>query len=176
MVRGLVVAVALSLGIAAVAGAAEGAAPASASGEARVDGKPLVLAHAYLFHAPDNWSSEKINPVVLITVKPVDGAALAAAKTLGEALDLAPERVAVEVRNGGEKADLSICHPGFGEGMCYSTGIFPPEWSAAEAPAGHAAGSVKTFTGEEETVFQKYRLFYKFSYDAAPVRDFDRRR
>jgi len=170
------VAFVLSLGLAATARTEEGAAPAPASGEARVDGKPITLAHAYLFHAPDNWSPEKVNGVVLLTPKPVDEAAMKAAATLRDALELAPERVVVEVRDGGAKADLSICHPGFGEGMCYSTGILPPEWTAAEAAAGHVAGSVRTFTGEPETVFGKYELFYLFRFDAAPVRDFDRRR
>jgi len=81
----------------------------------------------------------------------------------------------VEVRNGGEKADLSICHPGSARG-CATRPDLPAGVVGGRGAAGHAAGSVKTFTGEEETVFQKYQLFYQFSYDAAPVRDFDRRR
>ncbi len=156
-------------------GAAAANAP-SASGEARVDGKSLKLAHAYLLHAPDNWEAKQVNAVALLTPKPLDEAKLRAATTLQAALNLAPERVVVEVPPAGPKAELKICHPGFGKDWCYSTTIYPPEWSVAKAAAGHLAGSVKTFTGEEEEVFQKHKLFYAFSFDAAPVRDFDRRR
>ena len=42
---------------------------------------------------------------------------------------------------------------------------------------GHVAGSVRTFSGGEEEIFQgDYKLFYEFRFDAAPVRDFDRRK
>lgn len=63
MIGRLVVAVALSLGGIAVPGAAEGGETASASGEARVNGESIALAHAYLFHAPDNWNEKEINAV-----------------------------------------------------------------------------------------------------------------
>lgn len=172
----LAVSILLSPVAAPPAAAAGAAAAPAASGEARVDGKPLALAHAYLFHAPDPWEAGQVNAVALLTSKPLDEAKLRAAATLQAALDLAPECVVVEVPPAGGKAALRICHAGFGEGKCYSTTIHPPEWTAAKAAAGHLAGSVKTFTGEEEEVFQKYKLFYAFSFDAPPVRDFDRRR
>lgn len=172
--------VALSIVAVACLGGASGGAAApgapAASGEARVDGKPLKLAHAYLFHAPDAWKATQVNAVALLTPKPLDEAKLRAATTLQAAFNLAPERVVVEVPPAGPKAELKICHPGFGADWCYTTTIYPPEWSVAKAAAGHLAGSVKTFTGEEEEVFQKHKLFYAFSFDAAPVRDFDRRR
>jgi hypothetical protein len=85
--------------------------------------------------------------------------------------------VAVEVRATGGQADLRICHPEFGEGRCYSTTISKPEWTPAEAAEGRVAGSVRTFTGGEEEIFQgDYKLFYEFRFDAVPVRDFDRRK
>jgi hypothetical protein len=177
MIGRLVVAVALALGGAAVAGAAQEAGAGSASGEARVNGKSIALAHAYLFHAPDNWNEKEINAVVLITPRPLDEAKLRAATTLVEAIEVADEHVAVEVRATGGQADLRICHPEFGEGRCYSTTISKPEWSPAEAAAGRVAGSVRTFTGGEEEIFQgDYKLFYEFRFDAAPVRDFERRK
>jgi hypothetical protein len=177
MIGRLVVAIGMSLGGVVVGVAQEGGGAAPASGEARVNGQSIVLAHAYLMHAPDNWRENEVNVVVLLTQQPVDETALRAASTLSEALQVAPERVVVEVRATGGQADLSICHPEFGDGMCYSTTISPPEWSVAEAAEGHVAGSVRTFTGEEEEIFDgKYKLFYEFRFDAAPVRDFDRRR
>lgn len=177
MVGRLVVAVVLSLAGAAVVGAAEKADAGSASGEARVNGKPIALAHAYLFHAPDNWNEKEVNSVVLITPRPLDETKLRAASTLVGAIAVADEHVAIEVRASGGQADLRICHPEFGEGRCYSTTISKPEWTPAEAAAGHVAGSVRTFTGREEEIFQgDYRLFYEFRFDAVPVRDFDRRK
>lgn len=177
MVARFVVAVGLSLVGVAGGVAQQGSGTAPAAGEARVNGKSIALAHAYLMHAPDNWREEEVNAVVLLTPQPVDEAALRAAATLSEALQVASERVVVEVRATGGQADLSICHPEFGDGMCYSTTISPPEWSVAEAAQGHVAGSVRTFTGEEEEIFGgKYKVFYEFRFDAAPVRDFERRR
>lgn len=172
----LAVSVLLPPGAAPLRAAAAAAAAPGATGMARVDGKPLALAHSYLFHAPDAWEASQVNAVALLTPKPLDEAKLRAATTLQAALDLAPECVVVEVPPAGGKADLRICHAGFGAGKCYSTTLHPPEWTATRAAAGHLAGSVKTFTGEEEEVFQKFKLFYAFSFDAAPVRDFDRRR
>ena len=146
------------------------------SGGAKVNGKPLDVAHAYLFHAPDAWEEKEVNAVVVLTAKPLDEGKLRQAKTLADALDNAPVRIVVEVR-AGNKANLSICHPEFGDGMCYSTTIHgPDEWQEAAAAPTHLAGHVQTFTGEEQTVLAKYRLFYEFSFDAAPVADFQRRR
>jgi hypothetical protein len=160
---------------ASLAGAPAQAAPAaSTSGEARVNGKSLVVAYAYLFHAPDQWNEKQTNDVALLTTKPIDAAALKNASTLTEALKYAPERIVVEAHPDG-KADLSICHIAL-EGLCYSTPIsLPQEWEHASAPNGHLTGHVRIFGGEQ-TVFQKYKLFYDFTFDAAPVRDFTKRR
>ena len=150
--------------------------PQKTAGKVTVNGKPLDIAHAYLFHAPDAWEETEVNAVVLLTAKPLDEAKLRQAKTLAEALDNAPVRIVVEVR-AGDKADLSICHPQFGDGMCYSTTIHgPDEWRAEAAPAKHFGGHVQTFTGEEQTVLGKYKLFYEFTFDALPIADFQRRR
>jgi hypothetical protein len=184
MVGRWVLVVAMSLGgvaagaqEAVAAGAQEGGAAGSASGEMRVNGRSIALGHAYLFHAPDRWKETEVNAVVLITPQPLDRAKLEASKTLAEAIELAGDHVALEVRAGGGQADLRICHPEFGEGRCYSTTISPPEWSPSEAVAGRVAGSVRTFTGREEEIFQgDYKLFYELRFDAAPVRDFDRRK
>jgi len=141
----------------------------------RVDGRALALAHAYLFHAPDPWDASKTKAVALLTVAPLDPAAVAKATTLSEVLEMAGESVKVEVGEPGAAVQLSICHDAFGPGKCYSTSVYPPEWSAGEAAQGHLAGSLKTFTGEPETVFEKFELFYDFRFDAAPARDFERR-
>lgn len=153
-----------------------GAAPAPpASGEARVDGQPMKVAHAYLFHAPDSFNAGQVNPVVLLTPAPVATASLKKAATLVEALRLAPERIVVEVRPDGQ-AVLSICHPAFG-GDCYSTTISgPDEWKPAPATAGRLAGKVRIFGGREDTILDKYKLFYEFSFDAGQLKDFAQRR
>lgn len=168
---------ALALLLCCAACGAKAAGGGSASGEARVNGKAMTLAHAYLFHAPDNWRENETNSVVMITARPLDEAKLGAATTLLEALRLADEYVQVEVRPAGDQADLIICHPEFGVGRCFSTTISQPEWTPAEAAEGHFAGSVRTFSGGEREVFQgEFRLFYDLQFDAAPVRDFDRRK
>ena len=147
----------------------------STSGEARVNGKVLPVAHAYLFHAPDNWNEKQTNEVALLTPKALDEAALKRAPTLAEALQQAPERIVVEARPDG-KADLSICHAAL-EGACYSTTVSgEDEWKPQHAAQGHLAGRVRIFGGREDTVFEKYKLFYEFTFDAAPVRDFAKRR
>lgn len=170
---------ALVAGLLAAAGLVRAAAPTgpapSASGEARVNGQALPVAHAYLFHAPDNWNEKQTNEVALLTPKALDPAALKKAATLSEALEQAPERIVVEARPDG-KADLKICHVAL-EGACYSTTVSgADEWQPRRAAQGHLAGRVRIFGGHEETVFEKYKLFYEFTFDAAPVRDFARRR
>jgi hypothetical protein len=150
--------------------------PQKTAGDVRVNGKPLPIAHAYLFHAPDNWEAKQTNSVVILTGQPLDEAKLKAAKTLAQALQAAPQRIVVEVRPEN-RADLSICHPEFGDGMCYSTTISgPDEWKAEPAAAGHLGGHVRIFAGHEDTVLDKYKLFYDFTFDAAPVADFAQRR
>ncbi len=153
-----------------------GAAPAPpVSGEARVDGQPMKVAHAYLFHAPDSFNAGQVNSVVLLTPGPVATASLQKAATLVEALRLAPQRIVVEARPDG-KASLSICHPAFG-GDCYSTTVSgPDEWKPAPATAGRLAGQVRIFGGREDTILDKHKLFYEFSFDAGQVKDFAQRR
>jgi len=67
MVARFVVAVGLSLVGVAGGVAQQGSGTAPAAGEARVNGKSIALAHAYLMHAPDNWREEEVNAVVLLT-------------------------------------------------------------------------------------------------------------
>ncbi len=170
---------ALVVGLLAVAGSAHAVDPSAAgpatSGEARVDGRPLAVAHAYLFHAPDNWNEKQTNDVAVLTAKPLDTAELKKAATLAEALKQAPERIVVESHPDG-KADLAICHPGL-DGACYTTTVsLPDEWQHAITANGHLTGHVRILGGHETTVFQKYRIFYDFKFDAAPVRDFTKRR
>ena len=150
--------------------------PQKTAGKVTVNGKPLGVNHAYLFHAPDNWEEKQINAVVLITAKPLDEAKLKQAKTLVEALQHAPQRIVVEARAGG-KADISICHPEFGDGLCYSTSVSgADEWKEEPAVGGHFAGRLRIFGGESWKVFEKYDLFYDLTFDAAPVTDFKSRR
>lgn len=150
--------------------------PQKTAGKVTVNGKPLGVNHAYLFHAPDNWEESQVNSVVLITAKPLDEAKLKQAKTLAEALQYAPQRVVVEARPDG-KADISICHPAFGDGMCYSTTVSgADEWKEEPAAAGHFAGHLRVFGGQAWKVFEKYDLFYDLTFDAAPVADFKNRR
>lgn len=150
--------------------------PQKTAGKVTVNGKPLGVNHAYLFHAPDNWEESQVNAVVLITAQPLDEAKLRQAKTLRDALQFAPERVVVEARPGG-KADISICHPAFGDGMCYSTSVSgADEWKEEPAAAGHFAGHLRVFGGEAWKVFEKYDLFYDLTFDAAPIADFKSRR
>lgn len=150
--------------------------PQKTGGKVTVNGKPLGVNHAYLFHAPDNWEEGQVNPVVLISPQPLDTAKLKQAKTLREALQFAPERVVVEARPGG-KADISICHPAFGDGMCYTTSVMgADEWKEEPAVAGHFAGRLRVFGGQAWTVFEKYELFYDLTFDAAQVADFSSRR
>ncbi len=150
--------------------------PQKTAGKVTVNGKPLAVNHAYLFHAPDNWEEGEINSVVMITAKPLDEAKLRQAKTLVEALQFAPQRVVVEARSGG-KADISICHPEFGDGTCYSTTVSgDDEWKVEPAVAGHFAGRLRVFGGQAWKVFEKYDLFYDLTFDAAPVADFKNRR
>lgn len=178
-------ALALSFLLAGIAGFAGVAPPLAAvtpitpqktGGKVTVNGKPLGVNHAYLFHAPDNWEEKETNSVVLITAKPLDEAKLKQAKTLRDALQFAPQRVVVEARSGG-KADISICHPAFGDDMCYSTSVMgADEWKEEPAAAGHFAGHLRVFGGQAWTVFEKYELFYDLTFDAAPVADFKSRR
>ena len=150
--------------------------PQKTAGKVTVNGKPLGVNHAYLFHAPDNWEEGEINSVVLISAKPLDEAKLRQAKTLVEALQHAPQRVVVEARSGGN-ADISICHPEFGDGMCYSTTVSgADEWKEEPAAPGHFAGRLRVFGGQAWKVFEKYDLFYDLTFDAAPVADFKSRR
>ena len=147
----------------------------STSGGARVDGKPLTVAYAYLFRAPDNWHPEETNDVVVLTPKPLDEAAIRKAVTLVDVLKLAPERIVVESHQAGP-ADLSICHPAF-DGSCYSTTIsLPDEWQHAKAENGHLTGRVRILFGRETTVFGKYQIFYEFTFDAAAAGSFAKRR
>ena len=93
-----------------------------------------------------------------------------------EVQDHPPQRVVVEARSGG-KADISICHPEFGDGMCYSTTVSgDDEWKVEPAVAGHFAGRLRVFGGQAWKVFEKYDLFYDLTFDAAPVADFKNRR
>ena len=150
--------------------------PQKTGGKVTVNGKPLGVNHAYLFHAPDNWEEGQVNAVVLITAKPLDEAKLKQAKTLAEALQHSPQRVVVEARSGG-KADISICHPEFGDGMCYSTSVMgADEWKEEPAAAGHFAGRLRVFGGQAWKVFEKYDLYYDLTFDAAPVANFKTRR
>lgn len=150
--------------------------PQKTAGKVTVNGKPLGVNHAYLFHAPDNWEEKEVNSVVLISAKPLDEAKLRQAKTLVEALQNAPQRVVVEARSGG-KADISICHPEFGDGLCYTTSVSgADEWKVEPAAPGHFAGRLRIFGGEAWKVFEKYDLFYDLTFDAAPVTDFKTRR
>ena len=150
--------------------------PQKTGGKVTVNGKPLAVNHAYLFHAPDNWEESEINSVVLISPSPLDEAKLKQARTLRDALQFAPQRVVVEARSGG-KADISICHPAFGDGMCYSTTVSgADEWKEEPAAAGHFAGHLRVFGGQAWKVFEKYDLFYDLTFDAAPVADFKSRR
>lgn len=150
--------------------------PQKTAGKVTVDGKPLGVNYAYLFHAPDNWEEGQVNPVVVITAKPLDTAKLKQAKTLRDALQLAPERVVIEARPGG-KADLSICHPAFGDGMCYSTSVMgADEWKEEAALPGHFGGRLRVFGGNPWKVLDKYELFYELTFDAAQVADFKTRR
>jgi len=157
---------------AAIATAAEAAPPVS--GEVRVNGQPLALTHAYLLHAPDAFEEKQINAVVLLTPEPLDAAALRAADSLRAVFDLAPRRVVIEFAGTTSDGSLAICHPAFPEGFCYRT--TSGEYSREEAAGGHLAGTVQTFTGEEETVLEKYLVFYDLRFDAAPARDLTRRR
>jgi hypothetical protein len=160
--------------------ATENAKPAPAasatSGEARVNGTPLVVAHAYLFHAPDSFNDAQVNEIAVLTDKPLDEAELKKATTLSKALSLAPERIVVDVGKDG-KAEISICHKAL-EGSCYTTSISAAfgDWKPAASAKGHLAGHVRILSGHEETVFSKYKVFYEFTFDAAPVRDFAKRR
>ncbi len=150
--------------------------PQKTGGKVTVNGKPLGVNHAYLFHAPDNWEEKQVNPVVLITAQPLDVAKLQQAKTLRDALQFAPQRVVVEARPGG-KADISICHPAFGDGMCYSTSVMgADEWKEEPAAPGHFGGHLRVFGGQAWKVFEKYDLFYDLTFDATPVTDFQSRR
>ena len=157
---------------AAFATAAGAASPVS--GEVRVNGQPLALTQAYLPHAPDAFEEKQINAVVLLTPEPLDAASLRAAESLRAVLDLAPRRVVIEFEGTTSDGSLTICHPAFPEGFCYRT--TSGEYSREEAAGGHVAGSVQTFTGEEETVLEKYLVFYDLHFYAAPARDLARRR
>lgn len=157
----------------ALSAAAEPA--AKTAGYASVNGVKLEVAHAYLFHAPDSWEEKERNSVVLLTPAPLDAGKLRAAKTLSEALDLAPQRIVVEIRPD-KKVNLAICHDGFGKGKCYTTSIYPDDWKPGAIDDRHVSGSgIAPFTGEEETVFQKYRLNYSVAFDASWVNDFSAR-
>ncbi|HOQ61905.1 MAG TPA: hypothetical protein PKZ08_14865 [Vicinamibacterales bacterium] len=157
---------------AAIATAAAEAPPVS--GEVRVNGQPLALTQAYLLHAPDAFEEKQINAIVLLTPEPLDAAALRAADSLRAVFDLAPRRVVIEFAGTTSDGSLAICHPAFPEGFCYRT--TSGEYSREEAAGGHLAGTVQTFTGEEETVLEKYLVFYDLRFDAAPARDLTRRR
>ena len=50
--------------------------PQKTGGKVTVNGKPLGVNHAYLFHAPDNWEEGQVNPVVLISPRPLETAKL----------------------------------------------------------------------------------------------------
>ena len=157
---------------AAIATAAAEAPPVS--GEVRVNGQPLALTQAYLLHAPDAFEEKQINAVVLLTPEPLDAAALRAAESLRAVLDLAPRRVVIEFAGTTSDGSLAICHPAFPEGFCFRT--TSGELSREEAAGGHVTGTVQTFTGQEETVLDKYLVFYDLRFDAAPARDLTRRR
>ena len=176
MLAALMLAASLSAGFAPPLLAVTPVTPQKTAGKVTVNGKPLGVNHAYLFHAPDNWEEGEINSVVLISAKPLDEAKLRQAKTLVEALQHAPQRVVVEARSGG-KADISICHPEFGDGMCYSTTVSgADEWKEEPAAPGHFAGRLRVFGGQAWKVFEKYDLFYDLTFDAAPIADFKSRR
>ncbi|KAA0255841.1 hypothetical protein FBQ97_04280 [Acidobacteria bacterium ACD] len=181
--RGLAAAWILCLGAGLPAPAAEKAKPAakapaatsSASGVARVDGKPLTLTAGYLFRAPDAFDAKQRNAVVLLVPQPLDAAKLGAAGTLFEAFALAPHRVVLEIRPDRSIA-LAICHDGFGEGKCYHTTLAPFDWKPGTVEASRVSGSVTSFAGKEETVFETIRLYYEARFDVTGDRVFAARR
>ena len=171
-----ILALAAAVAIPAAAWAAAAAPAGKTVAKAVVNGKAITLSHAYLFHAPDNWNEKQQNAVVIVTQTPLDPKRLDAAKTLAAALEGSGQRVQVEIRPD-RKADIQICHDGFGDGMCYSTSIFPEDWKIIALEPKRAAGEgIQPFMGKEETVFEKYRLDYQIAFDAPWVKDFAARR
>jgi hypothetical protein len=166
----------LAFALAASASAAPAAAPGGTLGRATVNGQVLSVSHAYLFHAPDNWDEKKRNAVVVITPAPLDAKRIDAAKTLSDITSTAGQRIVLEIRPD-RKVDVSICHDGFGKGMCYSTSVFETDWKPGALEEKHVSGSgITTWMGKEETVFEKYKLFYEVAFDAAWAKDFTARR
>ena len=157
--------------------AAGASSPAAKSvAKATVNGQARTFSNAYLFHAPDNWKEEQQNAVVLITPAPIDKKRLDSAKTLQGALEGLGEHLKLEIAPD-RKLDISICHDGFGKGMCYSTTILPEDWKTIALEPKRAAGEgIKPFMGHEETVFEKYKLYYEIAFDAPWIKDFAARR
>jgi hypothetical protein len=151
-------------------------APGKSLGKATVNGQALTVSHAYLFHAPDNWDEKQRNAIVYLTAAPLDPKKIDAAKTLADVAAIAGQRIVLEIR-ADRKIDVSICHDGFGKGMCYSTSVFETDWKPGALDEKHVSGSgITTWMGKEETVFEKYKLYYEVAFDADWARDFDKRR
>lgn len=155
--------------------AAAAAAGATVSGSVRVDGKVLTLTNAYLLHAPDAFEASQRNAIVLLVPHPLDPAKLAAARTLLEAYELAPQRVAFEVKPE-KKVALSICHEGFGAGKCFSTPVAPFDWKPGVVEANHVSGSARSFGDKEETVLETFKLYYEMTFDVSGDKVFASRR
>ena len=160
---------------AAGAKTAAAAAGPSASGSVRLDGKVMTLTNGYLLHAPDAFEAARRNAIVLLVPHPLDAAKLAAARTLHEAYELAPQRVAFEIKPE-KKVALSICHEGFGDGRCFSTPVAPFDWKPGVVEEGHVSGSARSFADKEETVLEKFKLYYAFTFDVSGGKSFAARR
>ncbi len=112
-----------------------------------------MVAHASAFRAPDSFNEKETNTVFLLTETPFAEADLKKAVTLAE-----------------------VFKAGFG-GSCYFTTVsLPSEWEHTETPDGSLSGYVRIFGGHETTVFSKYKLFYDFTFKAALLKDFKKRR
>ena len=151
------------IGLFAVALAA--AAEAPTRGLLRLDGKPIEFHHAYLFRAPDQWEEKQTNAVVVVTPQPIAKAAIDGAKTLADVYALVAPGVVLEI-GPDKRAHMTVHHPGFGD-LSYSTSPFTSDFTAFEP--GHVAGHIGSFSEEDETIFGKYKIWYGFDFDAAPL-------
>ena len=144
-------------------------------GTLRVDGKVLTLSHAYLFRVPDAFKANQKNAFVLLTPKPLDAAALAAAKTLAAVRALFTEGAQLEIGPDGH-GKIWLCHDALGKGNCYQSGFSAFEVKIESNTAARVAGTARSFGGGEETVLETHKLFFDLRFDRSSSTELAARR
>lgn len=163
--RGAVTGALIAIAIASASGllAFQSAAQAGTTkGFVRINGRPLVLTHAYAATAPDSFDPSVEVRLVLLTPAPLAADAIAKASTRRDLFSLVPAGAVVEVRQGGHTVFLT--HAALGDKTLQTGG--DPNVKTSDT---RVSGSVNTFMPGEEDSFG-YKVRFELAFDAPIVK------